>query len=167
MLKILAGHMMNHQMVAAEGRPTSCGPPVFPAFASACNSVLAPHCIFCFGPIWYCISGPAGTNNPWFLNSFLVLLLVAFFGNMLSPKGWHQKLAKIVRCLDLIYFTMVLTTPTRKFNATNTTDSFKHVPGQHFWRFFCQPFGENTFPRKHAKSKINPNIVISLMLTEW
>jgi len=45
MLKILAAHMMTHHMVAAEGRPTSCGPLVFSAFASAC--------IFCFRPIWY------------------------------------------------------------------------------------------------------------------
>jgi len=40
MLEILAGHMTIHHMVAAEGRPTSCGPAVFPAFASACISVL-------------------------------------------------------------------------------------------------------------------------------
>ena len=62
--KILAAHMMNHRMVAAEGRPTSCGPLVFLAFASAC--------IFCFCSILYfllfahllCMSGPAGAKNP-------------------------------------------------------------------------------------------------------
>jgi len=58
MLSMLAGHMMNHNMVvaAAEGGryhvvrggrrlPTSCGPLVFSAFASAC--------ICCFCPILY------------------------------------------------------------------------------------------------------------------
>jgi len=48
---------------AAGGRPIKCGPLVFSAFVSACISALAPHCIFCFGLILYCIPGPAGANK--------------------------------------------------------------------------------------------------------
>ena len=36
-------------------------------------SALAPYCIFCFGPIFYCISGPAGAKHQCFF-SFLVYL---------------------------------------------------------------------------------------------
>ena len=45
MVEILADHIM--------GRPTLCGPPVFPALASACISSFGHYCIFSFGP--YCI----------------------------------------------------------------------------------------------------------------
>jgi len=54
-LKILASHMMNHHMVAAEGRPIPCDALVFSTFASAC--------IFCFGSILYCNSRSVGTKT--------------------------------------------------------------------------------------------------------
>jgi len=65
-LKILAGHTMNHHMVAAEGRPTSCCPLVISALASAC--------IFCFWPILYFLLSANiilyfwadWANNPYF-----------------------------------------------------------------------------------------------------
>jgi len=45
-LEILAGPMMHHHMVAV----ASCGPLEFSEFASACNSVWGPSCIFLTDP---------------------------------------------------------------------------------------------------------------------
>lgn len=81
MLNILAGHnvMMNHEMVAAEGRPTSRGPLVFAALASACvfcvcpilNVLFLAHMILYFWADW---------NEPSFVFQLKQVLLPLCFG---------------------------------------------------------------------------------------
>jgi len=37
----------------------------------------------------------------------------------------------------------------------------------HFGKFFCQPFGEDTFSRNAPKTKFKPHIVIALNLSDF
>jgi len=55
-----------------------------------------------------------------------------FQENTLSPKGLQKKLPKMrkrQKCLNSIDFTIVFNMSTCKFDAKNTPDAFKHVPG--------------------------------------
>ena len=58
---------------------------------------------------------------------------------MCSPEALTKELPqmlKIIKCLDSIDCTMILTISTCKFDAQNTPDAFKHIPD-----LFCKAPG--------------------------
>ena len=63
--------------------------------------------------------------------SFPFFVLGAFFENVFSPKGWQKNSqnCKIPKCSDFIDFLMILPISICKFDAKDTPDAFKHVPG--------------------------------------
>jgi len=63
-LKILAGHMMKHQMLAAEGRHTSCGACIF-SICLRMYFLLLPHIVFSAFDTIILILVPAGAVGPW------------------------------------------------------------------------------------------------------
>jgi len=113
-LKVVAGPRDEspHAGGAAEGRPTSCGPLVFSASASAC--------IFCFGPILYFLlwpyivlyfwaswsqksmffSFPVGERGQirlYISTTMVILLFWVRFSKMCSPRRAGERTPKMLK----------------------------------------------------------------------